>query len=128
MFDASSSSAAENGAGGSTESDTSCGLLVAGADTDQDGDGQTDRAEFQAGSDPTRITEPLRVTLEEVDGLVRLRWPVVADRFYTVQRSEGLEQTFELRPGGVRWLEGGAAEYAEVPEPNTFYRVEVDLP
>lgn len=103
-------------------------LLVAGVDTDQDGDGQTDRAEFQAGSDPTKSTEPFRVSLEEVDGKARLRWPVVTDRYYTVQRSESLGQAFELGADGVRWLEGGLAEYVEVPEPNTFYRVEVDLP
>jgi hypothetical protein len=99
-----------------------------GVGTDQDGDGQMDREEFQAGSDPTKSTEPLHVSLEEVDGKARLRWPVVADRYYTVQRSAGLEQNFELGADGVRWLEGGLAEYVEVPEPNTFYRVEVDLP
>ena len=103
-------------------------LLVAGADTDLDGDGQTDREEFQSGSDPTKRTEPLRVSVEEVNGKARLRWPVLPDRFYTVLRNEGLEQNFELQSGGVRWLEDGLAEYAEVPEPNTFYRVEVDLP
>ncbi|MBN9691458.1 MAG: S8 family serine peptidase [Verrucomicrobia bacterium] len=103
-------------------------LLLAGADTDSDGDGQSDREEFQAGSDPTKSTEPFRVSLEEVDGKARLRWPVVTDRFYTVQRSGGLEQTFEPSADGIRWLEGGLAEYVEVPEANTFYRVEVDLP
>ena len=55
--------------------------------TDTDGDGFTDYAEFQAGTDPNQPTSSLRLSppVKLINGSVRLQWATVPGRAYRVE-------------------------------------------
>jgi hypothetical protein len=60
-----------------------------GPTADTDGDGCTDYAEFQAGTDPTTASSRLVVLtpIPQADGGVRLQWPSAIGRAYRVEAS-----------------------------------------
>jgi hypothetical protein len=59
--------------------------------TDTDGDGFTDYAEFQAGTDPNQPTSSLQLNspVKLVNGTLRLQWPAVPGRAYRVEERVG---------------------------------------
>lgn len=88
------------------------GLSSGSAAADADGDGATDRAEYDAGTDPTVGTSVLRILGWGGDmdgdgaaGRLWVRFPVAPSRMYQVESSRDL----------VRWetLEGGRMTYPE---------------
>jgi hypothetical protein len=63
--------------------------------TDSDGDGATDLAEFNAGTDPTSAQSALRLLTPVLpgDGTLLLRWPALPGRAYRMEHS----------PDAVHW-------------------------
>lgn len=57
-------------------------------DTDTDGDGMSDWAEFVAGTDPTLPAPPLRVNACCTNGLLELTWPTRTNYSYRVLRAD----------------------------------------
>ena len=92
------------------------------AETDGDGDGFSDYAEFMAGTDPTNALSRLSLALPRrlPDGAVRLMWPTTAGRSYRLwkspngwdwevgndwQRASGLRLAYTLYPtNGTEWF------------------------
>lgn len=94
---------------------------------DRDGDGQSNAAEFFAGTDPTAASDVLRITNWEktVTGY-RVRFPSVAGRVYQIEASPVLSPP---KWSEVKEIQGTGAELSvEVPSPldaTHFYRVRV---
>lgn len=107
-------------------------LITANEQTDADGDGVLDTDEFTLGSDPKVATPPLQVTRIEAlpEGRVRLGWPTVPDRFYTVEVSPSGSAPFERlsvpivgAASGLELIDDAGGE-----RPSGIYRVRADLP
>ena len=71
---------------------------VSGESVDADGDGHTNRQEFEAGTDPRQDTSVTRILELSVDDALQLHISVFSTpgRIYTLERSEGL--------GGGNWI------------------------
>ncbi len=66
-----------------------------GASGDPDGDGSTNIEEFLAGTDPTDPRSCLKLTLRVVGAQrVRLEWPMLPGRTYTIQYADNQLQQF----------------------------------
>jgi hypothetical protein len=96
--------------------------------TDGDGDGLKDYAEFVAGTNPTLANSHLRVSSYHVqaNGMIVLQWPSVAGRIYQVQGSTDLVNWTPLST----WIQAssGTTLYSPPPPPSgppRFYRIEV---
>ncbi len=88
--------------------------------------------EWIAGTDPNDITDILRMTEppEETADDFKVRWQSVADRTYTIERSQDLtgEPQFETVATGIPGIDG-VAEYVDPTTDGSgpfFYRVAVE--
>lgn len=78
------------------------GNLLRNGSGDLDQDGQSDRAEFLAGTDPTNVGSVLRVlTLNFQSGSTAIMWTAVPGRTYRVQYKDFLESGWLELPGEV---------------------------
>jgi hypothetical protein len=96
--------------------------------TDGDGDGFKDYAEFIAGTNPTLANSYLRVTSigVQANGTLLLQWPSVAGRIYQVQGSTDMRNWTPLST----WIQAatGTTSFSPPPPPGgppRFYRIEV---
>ena len=112
------------------------GDLSATADGDADGDGQSNRAEFLAGTDPTNAASVLRVLSSrfDADGNAGLRFPIAPSRTYRIETSADLKSC-NPAAGQLTYPEKGIAEWTGLSPfagplrpPTGFYRVVVDAP
>ena len=67
-------------------------LTVLSGETDTDGDGQSDCAEYTAGTDPTDPNSVFGLTLIPTTGGFDLSWPSQPGRFFTLFSSEDLKE------------------------------------
>ena len=91
--------------------------------SDADGDGQSDRSEYAAGTSPTDRTDYLRIlSLSNPPGPSgTLRWTSVGDRLYRVQSSTNLQSWADLF---TVYGHDGTQTTASVPKaPRVFFRV-----
>jgi hypothetical protein len=101
-------------------------------DPDSDGDDIGDREEIQAGTDPNDPNSYLRPSgMVILDGQIRLSFPTVTDRLYTVEYSETLSPPdFHpvSNPDFVGMLgTGGVVEFEEtLPSAPVIYRIRVE--
>ncbi|HTH50132.1 MAG TPA: hypothetical protein VMB21_21645, partial [Candidatus Limnocylindria bacterium] len=88
------------------------GDLSATAEGDPDGDGQSNLAEYLAGTDPTRADSVLRVLTSqfEADGSTVLRFPIAPSRHYRIEVSGDLE-TWSTASGQLTFPGKGIAEW-----------------
>ena len=101
---------------------------AADANLDLDRDGQTNLAEFLAGTDPRNAQDSLRIENAEMSGNgLRIRFTAVAGRAYAVQYSTSLSVGTWLKLADIE--SGPANRTAEVNDPapvsrnERFYRV-----
>jgi hypothetical protein len=98
------------------------------ATRDADGDGQTNLAEYRAGTDPRSAASVFRVTgisRDSVAATITIHWPAVAGKLYHVTSSENLA-TWTLR--ATRLASAHGTESVALPAggpPARFYRVEI---
>lgn len=94
---------------------------------DDDGDGQTNAAEFRAGTSPTNPTEFLRITSVEGGPPFVVEFLTVLGKTYRIEYSGDLDDWFPLATGVpgtgglVQVPDGGASG-----ETQRFYRIEVE--
>ncbi len=97
--------------------------------TDFDRDGQTDLAEYLAGTDPRDLTSLLRVTslTRAANGALTVQWPSIAGRRYTVQIAGS------LTPGAwtpiaihIPATPPANTHTVTLPPPTGFVRVQVE--
>ncbi|MGE3310524.1 MAG: hypothetical protein AB7O66_11180 [Limisphaerales bacterium] len=97
------------------------------AKIDSDGDGQTNREEFRAGSDPGNRESVFRVGgFERADGSLRIRFSGNSNRRFQLEKATRLEGTAWTAVGGtVRGRDG--VQVVDDPSPGlsdlSFYRI-----
>jgi hypothetical protein len=102
------------------------GTLKYDGSDDQDGDGQSDGAEFIAGTaprDPTSTFRAEEIVLSEDSGSA-VRWQSAPGRSYSVERSHDLA-AWEVLASGLAAANAGLNEWID-PDPgtqDTFYRI-----
>lgn len=96
------------------------------ANADADGDGQSNRSEFLAGTNPRSITEVLRARqFVQAGANLNLTFPTVAGKTYQLQCSNDLQQWTNT---GATFSPGANANYIRSFSPVSgcrFYRVQV---
>ncbi len=97
------------------------------ADDDTDGDGQTDFAEYLAGSVPTDPNSAFRVTAIDREGNhIRLTWQTVPGRTNMVQHGSGEYSPVLTNLSGAIVTSGTVTNYLHVngaQNPTGFYRI-----
>lgn len=110
------------------------GDLMATADGDPDGDGQTNRAEYFAGTDPTNRASVLRILAStyDHDGNAVLRFSIAPSRTYRIEISSDLVRWGNAL-GKLSYPEVGLAQWTEDNlmvgpgiRPRAFFRVVVE--
>jgi hypothetical protein len=89
-------------------------LTTAGLNTDSDGDGLSDRAEYIAGTDPTKPTPGLSLEVQWNGGQVEVSFPargVEGAGYQNAERHYRLESTVSPGPGAVWTPVAGFADY-----------------
>jgi uncharacterized lipoprotein YddW (UPF0748 family) len=89
-------------------------LTTAGLGTDSDGDGLSDRAEYIAGTDPTKPTPGLSLGVQWEGGQVEVSFPARAVEgagYQNAERHYRLESTASPGPGAVWTPVPGFADY-----------------
>jgi hypothetical protein len=107
-------------------------LTTAGAVTDFDADGFTDRQEYLSGTDPRSATSSLRLEwLALAEGTAAFRVPLTqTNRFYRLEGTTALDGPFAVRASELRG-NGGTLIFQDVPtvsRTNGFYRLRAELP
>jgi hypothetical protein len=95
---------------------------------DADGDGQSNWAEYLAGTGPTDKASVFRITwcaVDEVSGDVGLRWASASNRLYTIGWSTNLQAGFSLLTNSLSATppENGFTDTQPVSTNGMFYRV-----
>lgn len=97
---------------------------------DADGDRQTNLAEYIAGTDPNSAASVFEISVVELtpEGAVRIAWPSIVGRDYTVSYSPDLVHWFGFGAVGDQTATGTASEFTDPSgslSGQRFYRVEV---
>jgi hypothetical protein len=97
----------------------------ADAALDADGDGQSNRAEYVAGTDPTNAASHLRIDAAITPGTATVRVAVVSNRTYTVQFNDNLNSGAWSRLANIVARTNNRVESFTDPAwtSNRFYRV-----
>lgn len=95
---------------------------------DTDGDGQTDLAEYLAGTDPKNASSTLGFTLIQppAQGTASFKWTTESGRFYRVQYKDSLEASLWTDLPGPISILGQTASFSDTNVaglPQRFYRV-----
>lgn len=104
---------------------------AADAALDPDGDGMSNYDEYRAGTDPADAKSRLQVSdfaeaTSDKSGLI-LRWPGVAGKFYTIQKSTNLMKGFTIPLlTGIPGVDGANSRTVTVDQACGYYRVEVE--
>lgn len=108
-------------------------IQVADANSDFDGDGASNFAEYLAGTDPKNATDFLRLQAPALSADSQhwvLRWTGTADRYYRIQAAQGLDATWLQISEDVFGVPG--ENQLQVPLdsglPSEWFRLLVDLP
>lgn len=107
-------------------------LTAAGANSDFDGDGQTDRQEYLAGTDPKNPASVLRLNVQSLGANAAMLYlPVThTNRYYRLEASPAMGGVFSSRAAEQRGT-GGLLLLPDTPPispTNGFYRVRAELP
>ncbi|MDG1300613.1 MAG: Ig-like domain-containing protein, partial [Opitutae bacterium] len=71
-------------------------LSTVDASSDIDNDGNTDAAEFQAGTDPTDPSSSFRINIQDVSTDFDLSWPSASGRTYSIRKTSDLGQPWTV--------------------------------
>ena len=71
-------------------------LSTVDASSDIDNDGNTDAAEFQAGTDPTDRNSSFRINIQDVSTDFDLSWPSASGRTYSIRMTTDLGQPWTV--------------------------------
>jgi hypothetical protein len=94
---------------------------------DADGDGQSNQAEYVAGTDPTNAVSHLRVEQAIAPGMARVQVAALSNRTYTVQFTDNLHSGVWTRLANLVARPGNRVETVSDPAwtTNRFYRLVV---
>lgn len=100
-----------------------------GDTVDSDGDDFNNYEEFVAGSDPTNRLSYLRITnYTAVPGGLEIEWlPSVAGRWYSVNWTDSLTNSFMTLETGIDVPQNSHTDTVHAVEDGGFYQVEVEL-
>ncbi len=102
------------------------GTLARDGSGDFDSDGVSDAGEFTSGTDPASAASTFRVTrVERGPGVVRITWPTIAGRTYTVWQAADLRTFIPVR-GDMAGTGGEITAEFEATGPCGFFRVEAN--
>ena len=104
------------------------GDLTEGPDGDFDSDGQSNRSEYFAGTDPTSSDSVLALEVFEHNRVIlKLRWPVAEGKFYQVHFKPALEANWQLINQTYSMVEHATAELIVAADQQAgFYRIQVN--
>jgi hypothetical protein len=106
---------------------TEFGDLFESADGDFDGDGQSNRLEYLAGTDPVSIGSVLKIEISETTtGGLQLRWATVPGKSYEVQFKANLEEDWDLLSQNYALSNGVAELSLEENQEAGFFRIQVN--
>jgi hypothetical protein len=89
---------------------------------DSDGDGASNKAEFQAGTDPINADSVLRVTIQPTSGGLLLQWNASVGSVYQLQSSADLK-AWEDAAGPAFAAGDTASSVIPASAPTAYYRV-----
>ncbi len=110
-----------------TPEDIAAGL--AEPDADRDGDGQSNRDEFSAGTDPLAATSLFRAWFTPTgSGTGEISYPSSGARLYRVEKYSEGHGAWETELPAVRGSGGTVIRPVATPQPRGIYRVRSELP
>jgi hypothetical protein len=102
------------------------GLSTVDARSDIDNDGNTDAAEFQAGTDPTDPNSSFRINIQDVSTDFDLSWPSASGRTYSIRMTTDLGQPWTFVENTIAATPPSNARSFIPAASAAFYQVTID--
>jgi len=102
------------------------GLSTVDASSDIDNDGNTDAAEFQAGTDPTDPSSSFRINIKDVSTDFDLSWPSASGRTYSIRMTTDLGQPWTVVEGTIAATPPTNSRSFTPATSAAFYQITID--
>jgi arylsulfatase A len=102
------------------------GLSTVDASSDIDNDGNTDAAEFQAGTDPTDPSSSFRINIQDVSTDFDLSWPSASGRTYSIRMTPDLGQPWTVVENTIAATPPTNARSFTPATSAAFYQITID--
>jgi len=102
------------------------GLSTVDASSDIDNDGNTDAAEFQAGTDPTDPSSSFRINIKDVSTDFDLSWPSASGRTYSIRMTPDLGQPWTVVEGTIAATPPTNSRSFTPATSAAFYQITID--
>ena len=100
-------------------------LSTVDASSDIDNDGNTDAAEFQAGTDPTDPSSSFRINIQDVSTDFDLSWPSASGRTYSIRMTTDLGQPWTVVENTIAATPPTNSR-SFTPATSAFYQITID--
>ena len=101
-------------------------LSTVDASSDIDNDGNTDAAEFQAGTDPTDPSSSFRINIQDVSTDFDLSWPSASGRTYSIRMTTDLGQPWTVVEGTIAATPPTNSRSFTPATSAAFYQITID--
>ena len=101
-------------------------LSTVDASSDIDNDGNTDAAEFQAGTDPTDPSSSFRINIQDVSTDFDLSWPSASGRTYSIRMTPDLGQPWTVVEGTIAATPPTNSRSFTPATSAAFYQITID--